>query len=151
MSNGHFVHFFVPENLPRMPKHAIFVLDTNRCVFWRNNHQKNIWLSIIQCQGMSWSGVQPGPDDNFPLRRKSWRHGWNPRKRECKRSWIPIFSIAFGREADFKFLRQISEMNNGFARRACGDNDATFQVLIHNIGLLKALDLIFYFLWLLTK
>ena len=63
---------------------------------------------------------------------------------------IPIFSIAFGREADFKFLRQILEMNNGFARRACGDNDATFQVL-HNIGLFKALDLGFYFLWLLTK
>ena len=40
--------------LPPMPKHAIFVLDTNRCVFWRN--KKNIWLSIIQCQGMSWSG-----------------------------------------------------------------------------------------------
>ena len=47
---------FLFRNLPRMPKHAIFVLDTNRCVYWRNNHKKNIWLSIIQCQGMSWSG-----------------------------------------------------------------------------------------------
>ena len=42
---------------------------------------------------------------------------------------IPIFSIAFGREADFQFLHQISEMNKGFARRVYEDNDATQQVL----------------------
>ena len=41
---------------------------------------------------------------------------------------IPIFSIAFGEQADFKFLNQISEMNKGFARRVYEDNDATLQV-----------------------
>ena len=30
VSGGHFVHFFVPENLPSMPKHVIFVLDSSR-------------------------------------------------------------------------------------------------------------------------
>ena len=46
-----------------------------------------------------------------------------------QRLQIPIFSIAFGREADFQFLHQISEMNKGFARRVYEDNDATQQVL----------------------
>ena len=46
-----------------------------------------------------------------------------------QRLQIPIFSIAFGREADFKFLSQISEMNKGFARRVYEDNDATMQVI----------------------
>ena len=41
---------------------------------------------------------------------------------------IPIFSIAFGEQADFKFLNQISEMNKGFARRVYEENDATLQV-----------------------
>ena len=30
VAGGHFVHFFVPENLPSMPKHVIFVLDSSR-------------------------------------------------------------------------------------------------------------------------
>ena len=46
-----------------------------------------------------------------------------------QRLQIPIFSIAFGKEADFQFLHQISEMNKGFARRVYEDNDATLQVL----------------------
>ena len=46
-----------------------------------------------------------------------------------QRLQIPIFSIAFGKEADFQFLHQISEMNKGFARRVYEDNDATQQVL----------------------
>ena len=30
--DGYFVHFVAPENLPPMPKHVIFVLDTSgRC------------------------------------------------------------------------------------------------------------------------
>ena len=45
-----------------------------------------------------------------------------------QRLQIPIFSIAFGLQADFKFLSQISEMNKGFARRVYEDNDATLQV-----------------------
>ena len=49
-----------------------------------------------------------------------------------QRLQIPIFSIAFGREADFKFLSQISEMNKGFARRVYEDNDATLQVIYWN-------------------
>ena len=43
---------------------------------------------------------------------------------------IPIFSIAFGEQADFKFLNQISEMNKGFARRVYEDNDAYLQVTL---------------------
>ena len=27
--DGYFVHFVAPENLPPMPKHVIFVLDTS--------------------------------------------------------------------------------------------------------------------------
>ena len=46
-----------------------------------------------------------------------------------QRLQIPIFSIAFGKEADFQFLHQISEMNKGFARRVYEDKDATLQVL----------------------
>ena len=47
-----------------------------------------------------------------------------------QRLQIPIFSIAFGREADFQFLHQISEMNKGFARRVYEGYDATQQVFI---------------------
>ena len=47
-----------------------------------------------------------------------------------QRLQIPIFSIAFGKEADFQFLHQISEMNKGFARRVYEGYDATQQVFI---------------------
>ena len=54
-------------------------------------------------------------------------------KTKNQRLQIPIFSIAFGREADFKFLSQISETNKGFARRVYEDNDATLQVIYRKL------------------
>ena len=29
LMEGYFVHFIAPENLPPMPKHVVFVLDTS--------------------------------------------------------------------------------------------------------------------------
>ena len=33
---GYFVHFIAPENLPPMPKHVVFVLDTSGRLVWVN-------------------------------------------------------------------------------------------------------------------
>ena len=47
VSGGHFVHFFVPENLPPMPKHVIFVLDSSRWTICWNGFDN---ISCLQIQ-----------------------------------------------------------------------------------------------------
>ena len=41
---------------------------------------------------------------------------------------VPIFSVAFGRGADFNLLKGISESNNGFVKRVYEDGDAALQL-----------------------
>ena len=41
---------------------------------------------------------------------------------------VPIFSVAFGRGADFDLLKRISESNNGFVKRVYEDGDASLQL-----------------------
>ena len=41
---------------------------------------------------------------------------------------VPIFSVAFGRGADFDLLKGISESNNGFVKRVYEDGDASLQL-----------------------
>ena len=42
--DGYFVHFVAPENLPPMPKHVIFVLDTSgRSVDDNPHHDDNFY------------------------------------------------------------------------------------------------------------
>ncbi|XP_052059424.1 inter-alpha-trypsin inhibitor heavy chain H3-like [Mytilus californianus] len=41
---------------------------------------------------------------------------------------IPIFSLGFGNNVDFDFLKQMSLQNNGFARRIYEDSDAVLQI-----------------------
>jgi len=41
---------------------------------------------------------------------------------------IQIFSLAFGEDTNFKFLRKISARNNGFARKIYTDADAALQL-----------------------
>ena len=41
---------------------------------------------------------------------------------------IPIFSLGFGNNLDFDFLKQMSLQNNGFARRIYEDSDASLQI-----------------------
>ena len=36
LMEGYFVHFIAPENLPPMPKHVVFVLDTSGRLVWVN-------------------------------------------------------------------------------------------------------------------
>ena len=45
-----------------------------------------------------------------------------------KNAKVPIFSVAFGRGADFKLLKGISESNNGFVKRVYEDGDAALQL-----------------------
>ena len=45
LMDGYFVHFVAPENLPPMPKHVIFVLDTSgRC---ENRHHRRKALGMV--------------------------------------------------------------------------------------------------------
>ncbi|XP_071156746.1 inter-alpha-trypsin inhibitor heavy chain H3-like isoform X1 [Mytilus edulis] len=41
---------------------------------------------------------------------------------------VPIFSLGFGNNLDFNFLKQMSAQNNGFARRIYEDSDASLQI-----------------------
>nr|XP_022296615.1 inter-alpha-trypsin inhibitor heavy chain H3-like isoform X2 [Crassostrea virginica] len=41
---------------------------------------------------------------------------------------IPIFTLAFGREADYNIAKKIAAMNFGFARKIFEDADATLQI-----------------------
>ena len=41
---------------------------------------------------------------------------------------VPIFSVVFGRGADFDLLKGISESNNGFVKRVYEDGDASLQL-----------------------
>ena len=45
-----------------------------------------------------------------------------------KKVKVPIFSVAFGRGADFDLLKGISESNNGFVKRVYEDGDAALQL-----------------------
>lgn len=44
------------------------------------------------------------------------------------RSQAPVFSLAFGRQADFKMLRILSLQNNAFARKIYVAADASLQL-----------------------
>ncbi|XP_030063307.1 inter-alpha-trypsin inhibitor heavy chain H3 isoform X2 [Microcaecilia unicolor] len=47
--NGYFVHFFAPENLPRMPKVVVFVIDTSGSMWGRKIQQtKEALLKISE-------------------------------------------------------------------------------------------------------
>lgn len=41
---------------------------------------------------------------------------------------IPIFSLAFGRGADFDIVKRVAAQNNGFARKIYEDSDAALQI-----------------------
>ena len=41
---------------------------------------------------------------------------------------IPMFSLAFGGDADWKLVQKISDENNGFARKIYEDSDASLQI-----------------------
>ena len=41
---------------------------------------------------------------------------------------IPMFSLAFGQNADWKLVQKISDENNGFARKIYEDSDAALQI-----------------------
>ena len=41
---------------------------------------------------------------------------------------VPMFSLAFGKDADWKLVQKISDENNGFARKIYEDSDASLQI-----------------------
>ncbi|XP_069141685.1 inter-alpha-trypsin inhibitor heavy chain H3-like [Argopecten irradians] len=41
---------------------------------------------------------------------------------------IPIFSLAFGRNADYNFIKRLAAQNNGFGRKIYEDSDAAIQI-----------------------
>lgn len=41
---------------------------------------------------------------------------------------IPIFSLAFGRGADFKFTKKVAAQNNGLGKKIYEDSDAALQI-----------------------
>ena len=43
---GYFVHFIAPENLPPMPKHVVFVLDTSGRLVWVNLASFIYWIYL---------------------------------------------------------------------------------------------------------
>ena len=46
--DGYFVHYFVPENLPTLPKHAIFVLDVSGSMFGEKLQQlKDAMFTVL--------------------------------------------------------------------------------------------------------
>ena len=41
---------------------------------------------------------------------------------------IPMFSLAFGRDADWNLVQKLSDENDGFARKIYEDSDASLQI-----------------------
>lgn len=41
---------------------------------------------------------------------------------------VPIFSLAFGNRADYKFVKKVSAQNHGFGRKIYEDSDAALQI-----------------------
>ena len=41
---------------------------------------------------------------------------------------IPMFSLAFGRDADWNLVQKVSDENDGFARKIYEDSDASLQI-----------------------
>lgn len=48
--------------------------------------------------------------------------------RNANREIIPIFSLAFGDDADYNMLKQMSSQNNGIARKIYESSDVTLQM-----------------------
>ncbi|XP_052059426.1 inter-alpha-trypsin inhibitor heavy chain H3-like [Mytilus californianus] len=48
--------------------------------------------------------------------------------RNSNEAKLPIFSLGFGNNVNFNFLKQMSLQNNGFARRIYQDSDAALQI-----------------------
>ncbi|CAC5406692.1 Inter-alpha-trypsin inhibitor heavy chain H3 [Mytilus coruscus] len=48
--------------------------------------------------------------------------------RKSNEAKLPIFSLGFGNDVNFNFLKQMSLQNNGFARRIYQDSDAALQI-----------------------
>jgi hypothetical protein len=48
---------------------------------------------------------------------------------------VPIYGLAFGRDADYELVRRISESSGGFARRIYEGSDAALQATILRVSI----------------
>ena len=201
--DGYFVHFVAPDNLPLIPKHAVFILDKSGSMIGKkmkqtksamrtilNEMQPQDYLTIITFadETDTWTlddrmvleaseenlaaamnfvnSIEPSGGTNLndalvqaltiathmEKRRKSLRltgvqpmiffltdgHATSGETERAKimsnvklanyNSIAPVFSLAFGRQADFEMLKILSLQNNAFARKIYVAADASLQL-----------------------
>ena len=209
--DGYFIHFFAPDQLQRLPKHAVFVLDISGSMMGRKIVQlkdamftildemtEDDFFSIIifSSDVESWTSFQlenHAKDDTFtPVVIKATQHNKNvaiqyvnslkeggatninlammagvevaemgPKEdllpanaqsmvifltdgmptvgetrslnirrntQEKNVNGIPIFSLAFGKDADFDLMKKISTESDAFARKIYEGADAAIQL-----------------------
>lgn len=202
--DGYFVHYFVPENLETLPKHAIFILDTSGSMSGEKIQQlKDAMFTVLDATKptdfftiitfsstvVQWTANGGEGSDAVPATEANKKAaiqyvldleaggGTNinaailaglevagrvtraeilprglatilvflsdgePTEGETSAANIktniatanshlklPIFSVAFGRGADFDLLKDISQATDSFAKRVYEDSDAALQL-----------------------
>uniref|UniRef100_A0A8C1VCG4 Zgc:112265 n=1 Tax=Cyprinus carpio TaxID=7962 RepID=A0A8C1VCG4_CYPCA len=155
VSNGYFVHYFAPSDLPRIPKNVVFIIDQSSSMYDRKIEQTRLALLRILSD--------LGEDDHFGLitfdsevnfwkrellkateenlkNAKSFVKEIRDRGGETNKEKImanvkeatgtkfPLYCLGFGYDVNFDFLTKMSLENSGVARRIYEDSDADLQL-----------------------
>ncbi|RXN23124.1 inter-alpha-trypsin inhibitor heavy chain H3-like isoform X1 [Labeo rohita] len=155
VSNGYFVHYFAPSDVPRIPKNVVFIIDQSGSMHGRKIEQTRLALLRILSD--------LDEDDHFGLitfdsevslwkrellkatetnleNAKSFVKEIRDRGSETNIEKImanvkeaigtkfPLYCLGFGYDVNFDFLTKMSLENGGVARRIYEDSDADLQL-----------------------
>ncbi|KAI2659039.1 Inter-alpha-trypsin inhibitor heavy chain H3 [Labeo rohita] len=155
VSNGYFVHYFAPSDVPRIPKNVVFIIDQSGSMHGRKIEQTRLALLRILSD--------LDEDDHFGLitfdsevslwkrellkatetnleNAKSFVKEIRDRGGETNIEKImanvkgaigtkfPLYCLGFGYDVNFDFLTKMSLENGGVARRIYEDSDADLQL-----------------------
>ncbi|XP_018016742.1 inter-alpha-trypsin inhibitor heavy chain H3 [Hyalella azteca] len=130
VSGTNFVLFFAPEGLPGLTKHTVFVLDISGSMDDNNklDHLKEAMKAILNDFKTQDSFQLVFLTDGKPTVSEKNSDVIRRNVREANVNHFPIFALAFGPDAELKFLRQICADNTGTARRITDRSTAAEQI-----------------------
>ncbi|ROI16303.1 Inter-alpha-trypsin inhibitor heavy chain H3 [Anabarilius grahami] len=157
VSNGYFVHYFAPSDVPRISKNVVFIIDRSGSMRGRKMDQTRLALLRILSD--------LDEDDHFGLITfdhsvDTWKHELlkaTEQNLKKAKSFVkeirergsetnierimanvkkaiglkfPLYCLGFGHDVNFDFLTKMSLENGGVARRIYEDSDADLQLQV---------------------
>ncbi|RXN23122.1 inter-alpha-trypsin inhibitor heavy chain H3-like isoform X2 [Labeo rohita] len=155
VSNGYFVHYFAPSNVPRIPKNVVFIIDRSGSMHGRKIEQTRLALlrilsdldeddhfglitfdnevSLWKRELLKATETNLENAKSFVKKISDGGGETNIEKimanvKEAIGTKFPLYCLGFGYDVNFDFLTKMSLENSGVARRIYEDSDADLQL-----------------------